>query len=152
TVFRGWAPDGQTPSVLHVVTDATTGLNRGSWNEIDTVVGTGNSLYSGSVSINTTLNAGTYRMNDPVHRHNTACDMNNKTSGNCKRFQDADNAWGNGTNSDRATAGVDAFYGAAVTFDYYKNTFGRNGIFNNGTGVPSRVHYGNRYVNAFWDG
>ena len=29
---------------------------------------------------------------------------------------------------------------------------GRNGIFGNGNGVPSRVHYGNNYVNAFWDG
>jgi Zn-dependent metalloprotease len=29
---------------------------------------------------------------------------------------------------------------------------GRNGIFGNGAGVPSRVHYGNAYVNAFWDG
>ena len=29
---------------------------------------------------------------------------------------------------------------------------GRNGIFGNGTGVPSRVHYGNNDVNAFWDG
>ncbi len=29
---------------------------------------------------------------------------------------------------------------------------GRNGIFNDGKGVPSRVHYGTNYVNAFWDG
>ena len=47
---------------------------------------------------------------------------------------------------------MDAHYGAAKTFDYYKNTHGRNGIFGNGAGVPSRVHYGNNYVNAFWDG
>ena len=39
-----------------------------------------------------------------------------------------------------------------MTFDYYKNVLGRNGIFGNGTGAPSRVHYGNNYVNAFWDG
>jgi hypothetical protein len=30
--------------------------------------------------------------------------------------------------------------------------FGRNGIFNNGSGARSRTHYGNAYVNAFWDG
>ena len=29
---------------------------------------------------------------------------------------------------------------------------GRDGIFGNGTGAPSRVHYGSNYVNAFWDG
>ncbi len=39
-----------------------------------------------------------------------------------------------------------------MTFDYFKNVHGRNGIFGNGAGVPSRVHYGNNYVNAFWDG
>jgi Zn-dependent metalloprotease len=49
-------------------------------------------------------------------------------------------------------AGVDAHFGAAKTFDYFKNVHGRNGIFGNGTGVPSRVHYGNAYVDAFWDG
>ena len=29
---------------------------------------------------------------------------------------------------------------------------GRNGIWNNGAGARSRVHYGNAYDNAFWDG
>jgi hypothetical protein len=67
-------------------------------------------------------------------------------------FTDADDVWGNGATTDRATAGVDAHYGAQLTFDFYKNVLGRNGIFNNGTGVRSRVHYGNAYVNAFWDG
>ena len=66
--------------------------------------------------------------------------------------RDADNVWGNGSTSNRQTAGVDAQYGAEKTFDYYKNVHGRNGIWNNGTGARSRVHYGNAYVNAFWDG
>ncbi len=34
--------------------------------------------------------------------------------------------------------------------DFYKNTFGRSGIKNNGL-RQLRVHYGNAYVNAFWD-
>lgn len=59
---------------------------------------------------------------------------------------------GTGANSNRQSAAVDAHFGAAKTFDYYKNVHARNGIFGNGTGVPSRVHYGNNYVNAFWDG
>ena len=29
---------------------------------------------------------------------------------------------------------------------------GRNGIFGTGQGSYNRVHYGNGYVNAFWDG
>ena len=39
-----------------------------------------------------------------------------------------------------------------MTWDYYKNVHGRNGIFGTGAGSFNRVHYGNGYVNAFWDG
>ncbi|NUT38162.1 MAG: M4 family metallopeptidase, partial [Hamadaea sp.] len=151
TVVSGWAPDGQTPSVLHVVSDAVTGAYIGEFDEIESVNGTGSSIYSGSVTVDTTLSGSTYTMIDPSHGNNRTCDMNNGTS-TCTNFTDADNIWGNGTNSNRQSAGVDAHFGAAKTFDYFKNVHGRNGIFGNGTGVPSRVHYGSNYVNAFWDG
>ncbi|HEX7536161.1 MAG TPA: M4 family metallopeptidase [Dermatophilaceae bacterium] len=65
---------------------------------------------------------------------------------------DADNIWGNGSVSDRASVAVDAHYGAGKTFDYFKNVLGRNGIWNTGVGAPSRVHYGDGYQNAYWDG
>ncbi|MEV4135717.1 M4 family metallopeptidase [Dactylosporangium sp. NPDC049742] len=152
SVVEGWAPDGQTPSVLHVVTDATSNEVLGTWDEIETVAGTGRTIYSGNVSIDTTLSGSTYRMSDPSHGNNTACDMNNTTSGTCTVFTDADNTWGTNANSNRQSAGADAYFGAAKTFDYFKNVHGRNGIFGNGAGVPSRVHYGNAYVNAFWNG
>ncbi|WP_343050506.1 M4 family metallopeptidase [Nocardioides ungokensis] len=60
--------------------------------------------------------------------------------------------FGNGTNANRATAGADAQYGSNETWDFYKQTYGRDGIFGNGTGSYNRVHYGSGYVNAFWDG
>ena len=151
TTISGWARDGQTPSRLHVITDATTGAHIGSFDEIETVVGTGNSLYSGTVGVDTTLSGTTYQLIDPSHGNGRTCDMNNGTS-TCTTFTDDDNAWGTGTTASRQSAAVDAHFGAAVTFDYYKNVHGRNGIFGNGTGVPSRVHYGSAYVNAFWDG
>ncbi|MFR9776698.1 M4 family metallopeptidase, partial [Micromonospora sp. MS34] len=151
TVASGWLADKQTPSKLHVITDATTGKVIGSYDEIETVTGTGNSIYSGTVSIDTTLSGSTYSMTDPSHGNGYTCDMNNGTS-SCTTFTDADNTWGNGSTSNRQSAGVDAHFGAAKTFDYFKNVHGRNGIFGNGSGVPSRVHYGNNYVNAFWDG
>ncbi|WP_199511727.1 M4 family metallopeptidase [Nucisporomicrobium flavum] len=151
TVVAGMAPDGQTPSRLHVVTDATTGKVLSSWDTVETA--TGNSLYSGAVSITTTqVSTSSYSLKDAAHGNGTTCDMNNRTSGSCTLFTDADNVWGTGTTSSRQSAAVDAHYGAAKTYDYYNSTFGRKGIFNNGTGVPSRVHYGNAYVNAFWDG
>ncbi|GHJ45221.1 zinc metalloprotease [Catellatospora sp. TT07R-123] len=151
SVVNGWAADGQTPSKLHVVTDAVTGAHIGKFDEIETVAGTGNGIYTGAVSIDTTLSGSTYSMIDPVRGSGRTCDMNNGTS-TCTTFTDADNAWGTGSNSNRQSAGVDAHFGAAKTFDYYLNVHGRNGIFGNGTGVPSRVHYGSAYVNAFWDG
>ena len=140
----------RTPSVLHVVVDSTTGAVRRSADEVRT--GTGNSKYSGTVSITTSGSAGAYKLSDPTRGGNNTTDLFGATSGTGTLFSDADDVWGNGTTSDRATAGVDAHYGAQMTFDYYKNVLGRNGIFNNGTGVRSRVHYGNGYNNAFWDG
>jgi Zn-dependent metalloprotease len=64
---------------------------------------------------------------------------------------DADNKWGNGAMSDRVSAGVDAAYGFAKTWDFYKNAFGRNGIRNDGAGAFGAVHYSLNYVNAFWN-
>ncbi|MGV9907473.1 M4 family metallopeptidase, partial [Streptomyces sp. NPDC003388] len=42
-------------------------------------------------------------------------------------------------------------YGAQETWDFYKDTFGRSGIKNDGKAAYSRVHYGNAYANAYWD-
>jgi zinc metalloprotease ZmpA len=75
--------------------------------------------------------------------------MNGATSGG-SIFKDSDNIWGSGTTSDAASAGVDAHYGQKVTYDYYKNVHGRNGIDGAGRTGYSRVHYGTRYNNAFW--
>ena len=139
----------QTPSRLHTIVDASTGATLESYDEIEN--GTGNGIFVGTVTIATT--AGTsWSMRDAVGNYTT--DLNGSTSSTAAgtTFTDADNIWGNGAVSDRASAGVDAHYGAGKTFDYYKNIQGRNGIWNTGVGARSRVHYGNAYVNAFWDG
>ncbi|MGK5442083.1 M4 family metallopeptidase [Micromonospora sp. URMC 105] len=149
TVLSGWHTDGQTPSRFHVISDALTGKVIGSYDEIEMVAGTGQSVYSGTVEVDTTLSGSTYQMIDPSHGNGSTCDMNNGTS-TCTTFTNNDNSWGD-TNT-RQRAGVDAHFGAAKTYDYFKNVHGRNGIFGDGRGVPSRVHYGNNYVNAFWDG
>jgi Zn-dependent metalloprotease len=141
----------QTPSLLTVVVDASTGAVLDKTDKVKHVEGTGASVYSGSVTIDTTQSGGSYTLTDPSHGNGRTCDMNNGSS-TCSTMTDADNAWGNGSPSNRQSAAVDAHFGAAKTFDYFKNVHGRNGIFGNGQGVPSRVHYGNGYVNAFWDG
>ncbi len=158
----GTQADG-TPSHLTTTVDALTGAKLVTEQHIHTAGGDGKSLYSGTVAIDTTPATGGFTLTDPARGNGYTADANNKTDSilcqlfgfGCPtptRFTDADNHWGTGVNTDRASAAVDAHYGAAKTFDYFKVNHGRNGIFNDGKGVPSRVHYGVNYVNAFWDG
>ena len=51
-----------------------------------------------------------------------------------------------------AGCGVDAHYGATATYDYYKNTHGRNSYDGNNATITSTVHYSSNYNNAFWNG
>jgi Zn-dependent metalloprotease len=148
-VTEGVRPD-QTPSRLHTVVDARTGRELTRWDDVKE--GTGRSIYSGTVTIGTTRGATSFSMVDRARGGSWTTDMRGAKSGGGTTFTDADDVWGNFSTSSRASAAVDAHYGAQVTWDYLKSTFGRNGIFNNGKGVRSRVHYGNNYANAFWDG
>ncbi|MBL8151919.1 MAG: M4 family metallopeptidase [Blastocatellia bacterium] len=117
--------------------------------ETANAVGTGRSLYLGNVPINTNSITGGFEMRDLTRGSQATINMRNRTSGG-SIFTDADNTWGNNTTSDTASAAVDAHFGVAATWDYYKNVHGRNGIANNGSGSTSRVHYSSRYNNAFW--
>ncbi|MFE2517581.1 M4 family metallopeptidase [Streptomyces mirabilis] len=152
TVIGGLQDDG-TPNELHVITDAATGKKLYEYQGIET--GTGKTLYSGTVSLNTTLSGSTYQLTDGTRgSHKTYNKSHTTTSSAGTLFTDADDTWGTGTASSSTTdqtAAADAAYGAQETWDFYKNTFGRSGIKNNGVGAYSRVHYGNAYVNAFWD-
>ncbi|MEU1179995.1 M4 family metallopeptidase [Streptomyces sp. NPDC005820] len=148
TVVSGLQDDG-TPSRLHVVTDALTGAKLSEFQDIKT--GTGNSQYSGTVTIGTTLSGSTYQLYDTTRGGHKTYSLNNGTSGTGTLMTDTDDVWGTGSGSNTQTAGVDAHYGAQVTWDFYKNTFGRSGIKNDGVAAYSRVHYSTAYVNAFWD-
>ncbi|MEP6796638.1 MAG: M4 family peptidase, partial [Lapillicoccus sp.] len=138
----------QTPTRFHTVVDATSGATLTGWDEVQQ--GTGKGIFVGTVAIGTTGAAPSYQMKDTTG--NYATDLRNATTGTGTTFTDADDVWGSGANSDRSSAGVDAHYGAEKTYEFYNTVLGRAGIYNNGTGVRSRVHYGNAYVNAFWDG
>jgi Zn-dependent metalloprotease len=150
-LVEGTELDGQSPSKLHVLVDADSGSVRGSWDDIQHATGTGHTVYSGTVPLDTTPVGAQFELKDPVRGNGSTCDMNN-LAGACANMFDADNIWGNHLQSNRQSAAADAHYGAAKTFDYYRLIHGRNGIFGTGAGVPSRVHYGNGYANAFWDG
>ena len=79
------------------------------------------------------------------------------------------NAWGDGRQfvmfpyggemgANGQTAAVDAHWGMAQTWDFYRNLFGRDGIDNQGTSPISQVHIVDSndytfyyYDNAYWD-
>jgi Zn-dependent metalloprotease len=148
TVIGGFQDDG-TPNALHVITDASTGKELFRYQGIET--GIGNTQYSGQVTLTTTQSGSTYTLNDGSRGGHKTYNLNHGSSGTGTLFSQSSDTWGNGTTSNAATAGADAHYGAAETWDFYKNTFGRSGIRNDGKAAYSRVHYGNSYVNAFWD-
>ncbi|MFF4221491.1 M4 family metallopeptidase [Streptomyces sp. L500] len=147
TVVGGLQEDG-TPNELHVITDAKSGKKLFEFQGVKQ--GTGNSQYSGQVTIGTSGSAGSYQMTDGSRGGHKTYNLNHGSSGTGTLFTNSSDVWGNGSNSDAATAGVDAAYGAQLTWDYYKNVHGRTGIKGDGVGAYSRVHYGNSYVNAFW--
>ena len=142
--------------------DAQTGDKLFEYNNLQ--AGTGNSLYSGNVTISTSSAGSTFYMEDLTRRMGTF-NMNNTgntttgTGGTQSRYTGPDDVW----SATAERAGVDAHYGAAKTFDYYQSAHGRNGIDGNfGPGtttagansgvslVSSRVHFGSNYNNAFW--
>ncbi|KAA0546395.1 peptidase M4 family protein [Bacillus sp. BGMRC 2118] len=47
---------------------------------------------------------------------------------------------------------VDAHYNSEKVYDYFLNEHGRNSLDGNGMAIISRVHYGNNYNNASWNG
>ncbi|MFB7277586.1 M4 family metallopeptidase [Streptomyces hydrogenans] len=144
TVVGGLQHDG-TPNELHVVTDAKTGEKLYEWQAVET--GVGNTMYSGQVTLGT---APSYTLTDTTRGNHKTYNLNGGTSGTGTLFSNTTDTWGNGLPANKETAGADAHYGAALTWDYYKTVHGRSGIRGDGVGAYSRVHYGNAYVNAFW--
>ncbi|UUU28776.1 M4 family metallopeptidase [Streptomyces sp. CA-210063] len=147
TVVSGFQHD-DTPSELHVITDAQTGDKLYEYEAVHT--GTGNTRYSGTVTLGTSQSGSSYTLTDADRGNHRTYNLNRGSSGTGTLFSGTDDVWGDGTTADLETAGADAHYGAALTWDYYKNVHGRNGLRNDGVAPYSRVHYGNAYVNAFW--
>lgn len=149
------------PVARTVLTDAHTGARIDAWDTIESASGDGKSLYGGTVPLETTQSGSSYQLKDPTRGDTYTGDAENQTDlcflGIClvrapaTLFTDADNHWGTGTSADRASAAVDAQYGTDMTWDYYEDVHGRSGIAGDGKGSFNRVHYGNRYNNAFWD-
>jgi len=159
-VVEGQQLDG-TPSARHHVVHAGSGRILAAWDEVHTTLATasGRSLYSGSVVLNADLSGGTYTLRDPSRGGHYVADAGNRVDTNFFSIlfpakqtvvSSTTGVFGNGTLNDRATAAADAAYGFQATWDYFAQVHQRNGIDGAGRQVYSRVHYGSKYNNAFW--
>ncbi len=160
----GKATDTHGDAVLYYV-DARTGTVLDAQDLIKTAAatGTGRSLYYGNLTL-TTDQTGTnaYRMLDPGRGGGSVYDGRGLSSDEVEQatdlpiFTSSTNVWGNNTTTDRQTVAADIDYGLALTWDYYKTTHNRNGIFNDGRGVKSYAHVvfntgsGTTGANAAW--
>jgi Zn-dependent metalloprotease len=143
-----------TGATRQAVVDATTGRVRRAYDLVQTAeAGTGHGLQVGDVPLSTTKkDDGTYTLIDPDRGGNTVRDAQNKYySGKpygFAEFTDTDDVWGDGTRADRASGAVDVHYGLARTWDYFRDTFGRNGVGDDGKGLTAYVHYDVDEANA----
>ncbi|MFF4384934.1 M4 family metallopeptidase [Kitasatospora sp. NPDC001547] len=138
-----------------VIVDAASGAPLDQYELHQGATGTGNGTTVGQVSIETTQTASGYTLTDAAHGGTIVYDAYNSPQSNPRQnarpFSKTTNTWGNGTASSRESAAVDASYGLAKTWDYYKSAFNRSGIRNDGRGAPAYVHVDNQLVNAFYD-
>ena len=151
----GQTPEG-TPTERHVIVHAHIGHVLDSFDDVmhAAAVGTGRSLFLGTISLDTDSQAGGgFALRDTKRGGHTVYDLKGQFSGTGTLFTDADNTWGDGTTADRATVAVDAAAGHAYTWDYFLNIHGRRGIAGDGKGATSKVHQGlngQPWVNALW--
>ena len=144
----------QVPSRVHTIVDASTGKVLTAWDDIHT--GTGDGIYVKDATFGTTASGGSFQLKDAAGNYVT--DVHNQGDPNTgdgpdgDLLLDADDIWGNGSYTDRASAAVDAQWGAETTFNFYKSVLGRNGVWDDGRGARSRVHFADGMKNAFWDG
>ncbi|MDR7133905.1 Zn-dependent metalloprotease [Lysobacter niastensis] len=172
-LYAGTKTDG-TPTRMHYYVDALNGAILGKEDAIKTgtlpgtggvtgtpapppnvtaTTGTGRSLIAGVLSLGTQWNntRRIFEMKDPTRGNTHITDAGNGYRTEASTLVvDADNKWGNGATTDRVSAAVDASYGFAKTWDFYKEKFGREGIRGDGVGAFGAVHYSINYVNAYW--
>jgi len=150
-LVAGMQADG-TPSLAHMIVDAVSGELIDQWDDVMTAddLGTGKTLYSGSVPLHDNKKNGKFSLQDMTRGQHKVMDMKSGSS-NETLFTGPDNVWGNGTEQHNETVAADAAYGQNMTWDYFLKVHGRKGIADDGKGARSRVHYGRNYDNAFWD-
>ncbi|MFL6660364.1 MAG: M4 family metallopeptidase [Massilia sp.] len=135
------------------------------WNNLQTVVGTGNSQYNGTVPISTTLSGSTYSMKDATRGTGgtygaMAITNANHTASSGSIYTNTTNTWGDGqqyiaggstTNANGQTAAVNAMWGLMNTYDMLKNVLGWQSLDGNNTATSIAAHVNTAYDNAYYD-
>jgi Zn-dependent metalloprotease len=138
------ARDGEAD--MRYFVDARTGKVLDKWNRIHTTAatGVGQTLFLGDINIITNSISGGFQLVDPTRGGgNTRDGLGKEISrvySSAAIMTDADNNWGNNTESSVQSEASDAHFGVATTWDFYQNVFGRNGIYDDGVGVKSIVN------------
>ncbi|MGM7684963.1 M4 family metallopeptidase [Cytobacillus sp. Hm23] len=139
--------------------DAVTGEVLAKHNNIHTAedsVGTGVGVLGDQKSLNTSFDGTAYSLIDNTRGNgiftydaeNKINDKNYRTKLPGSLWVDTDNLFTDSYDS----AAVDAHYYAGITYDYFKDVFGRDSYDGNGAPIKSTVHFGRSYNNAAWVG
>jgi Zn-dependent metalloprotease len=109
--------------------------------------GTANTQYSGSKTIHSDKNGTQYRLWD-LTRGNGVITLHGDLSSNL----DYTSATANWNLTGQNQHAMDVHYGVEQTYDYYKTTFNRSSVDNNGLALISYVNVTGLQDNAYWDG
>lgn len=140
--------------------DAHSGEVLYAYDNLKTVEATGRSLYQGWLPLETSYieDEDVYVLEDLTRAIGTF-DADNRERG-ARRMVNEDTKW----EDESIRAGVDASWAARTTLDYFEQKHGHVGLDGNGgpyfydaaTGtsglITQKVHYGEDYTNAFWNG
>jgi Zn-dependent metalloprotease len=153
------------PVYYDTIVSANDGRVLKRWNALQTVIGSGNSQYNGTVPLSTTLSGGVYSMRDPLRGTGgtygaMAITNANHTGSAGSVYTNSTNTWGDGqqyieggstTNANGQTAAVNAMWGLMNTYDMLKNTVGWQSLDGNNTATYIAAHVFTAYDNAYYD-
>ncbi|MBB3119934.1 M4 family metallopeptidase [Pseudoduganella violacea] len=152
------------PAFYNTIVSASDGAVLKQWDMMQSVAGTGKSLYSGTVPLETTLSGSTYKLLDTTRGTGgtyggMAITNSNHTANAGSIYTNSTNIWGDGaayipggstTNANGQTAAVDAMWGLKNTYDMLKNVMGWLSLNGNNTATSIAVHTNTNYDNAYY--
>ena len=140
----------QPLSRAYYFVDAITGNVIGKKDEIfySDATGTAATAYSGSQTIHSDFNGGSYRLRDYT-KGNGIITLHGESGSRGNDYSSSSSNWAL-TGLD--IAAMDAHYGVSQTYAYYFANFSRNSYDNAGTALYSYVNDPTYTDNAFWDG